>query len=71
LGVGRRADHSALQNYIVLKNSVIEAGLPIRKVKKEQNGRKSLRRLKPTAGCNGSKKRRTGLTLILLMWRIG
>jgi hypothetical protein len=25
-------------------------------VKKEQNGRKSLRRLKPTVGCNASKK---------------
>jgi hypothetical protein len=27
-------------------------------VKKEQNGRKSLRRLKPTVGCNASKRRR-------------
>jgi hypothetical protein len=27
-------------------------------VKKEQNGRKSLRRLKPTVGCNVSKRRR-------------
>jgi hypothetical protein len=26
-------------------------------VKKEQNGRKSLRRLKPTVGCNVSKRR--------------
>jgi hypothetical protein len=26
-------------------------------VKKEQNGRKSLRRLKPTVGCNASKRR--------------
>jgi len=25
-------------------------------VKKEQNGRKSLRRLKPTVGCNASKR---------------
>jgi hypothetical protein len=28
-------------------------------VKKEQNGRKSLRWLKPTVGCNASKRRRT------------
>jgi hypothetical protein len=27
-------------------------------VKKEQNGRVSLRRLKPTVGCNASKRRR-------------
>jgi len=27
-------------------------------VKKGQNGRKSLRRLKPTVGCNASKRRR-------------
>jgi hypothetical protein len=27
-------------------------------VKKEQNGRKSLRRLKPTVGCKISKRRR-------------
>ena len=27
-------------------------------MKKEQNGRKSLRRLKPTVGCNASKRRR-------------
>jgi hypothetical protein len=27
-------------------------------VKKEQNGRKSLRRLKPTVGCNAIKRRR-------------
>jgi hypothetical protein len=27
-------------------------------VKKEQNGRKSLTRLKPTVGCNASKRRR-------------
>jgi len=27
-------------------------------VKKEQNGRESLRRLKPTLGCNASKRRR-------------
>jgi hypothetical protein len=27
-------------------------------VKKEQNGRESLRRLKPTVGCNASKRRR-------------
>jgi hypothetical protein len=26
-------------------------------VKKEQNGRKSLRRLKPTVGCNANKRR--------------
>jgi hypothetical protein len=29
-------------------------------VKKEQNGRKSLRRLKPIVGCNASKRRRRG-----------
>jgi hypothetical protein len=29
-------------------------------VKKEQNGRKSLRRLKPTVGCNANKRRRCG-----------
>jgi hypothetical protein len=27
-------------------------------LKKEQNGRKSLRSLKPTVGCNASKRRR-------------
>jgi hypothetical protein len=27
-------------------------------IKKEQNGRKSLRRLKPIVGCNASKRRR-------------
>jgi hypothetical protein len=27
-------------------------------LKKEQNGRKSQRRLKPTVGCNASKRRR-------------
>jgi hypothetical protein len=27
-------------------------------MKKGQNGRKSLRRLKPTVGCNGSKRRK-------------
>jgi hypothetical protein len=27
-------------------------------VKKEQNGRESLRRLKPIVGCNASKRRR-------------
>ena len=27
-------------------------------MKKEQNGRKSVRRLKPTVGCNASKRRR-------------
>jgi hypothetical protein len=27
-------------------------------VKKEQNGRKSLRRLKPTVSCNASKKKK-------------
>jgi hypothetical protein len=27
-------------------------------VKKGQNGRKSLRRLKPTVGCNASKRRK-------------
>jgi hypothetical protein len=27
-------------------------------VKKEQNGRKSLRRLKPTVGCKASRRRR-------------
>jgi hypothetical protein len=32
-------------------------------VKKEQNGRKSLRRLKHTVGCNASKKRRIVSTL--------
>jgi len=30
-------------------------------VKKGQNGRKSLRRLKPTVGCNASKRRRRGI----------
>jgi hypothetical protein len=29
-------------------------------VKKEQNGRKILRRLKPTVGCNATKRRRSG-----------
>jgi len=32
-------------------------------VKKEQNGRKSLRRRKPTVGCNTSKRRIYYLTL--------
>jgi len=27
-------------------------------VKKEQNGRKSLRRLKPTVGCNANKRKK-------------
>jgi len=35
-------------------------------VKKEQNGTKSLRRLKPTVGCNASKRRRQ-LCLFLLL----
>jgi hypothetical protein len=30
-------------------------------VRKGQNGRKLLRRLKPTVGCNGSKRRRSEL----------
>jgi hypothetical protein len=30
-------------------------------VKKELNGRKSLRRLKPTVGCNASKRRRRNI----------
>jgi hypothetical protein len=30
-------------------------------VKKEQNGRESLRRLKPTVGCNASKRRRRSI----------
>jgi hypothetical protein len=32
-------------------------------VKKEQYGRKSLRRLKPTVGCNASKRRRRRMAL--------
>jgi hypothetical protein len=32
-------------------------------VKKEQNGRKSLRRLKPAVGCNASKRRRRKVIL--------
>jgi hypothetical protein len=31
-------------------------------VKKRNNGRKSLRRLKPTVGCNASKRRRRRTT---------
>jgi len=33
-------------------------------VKKEQNGRKSLRRLKPTVGCNATKRRRRRIVWI-------
>jgi len=36
-------------------------------VKKEHNGRKSPRRLKPIVGCNASKRRRS----ISMLWRIG
>jgi hypothetical protein len=41
-------------------------------VKKEQNRRKSLSRLKPTVGCNASKRRRTDIhkvpvTLVLFV----
>ena len=32
-------------------------------MKKGQNGRKSLRRLKPTVGCNDSKRRRRSLVI--------
>jgi len=32
-------------------------------VRKEQDGRKSLRRLKPTVGCNAIKRRRKKYTL--------
>ena len=32
-------------------------------MKKEQNGRKSLRRLKPTVGCNDSKRRRRNMSV--------
>jgi hypothetical protein len=35
-------------------------------VKKEQNGRGSLRRLKPTVGCNGSKRRRRRMNVPVL-----
>ena len=35
-------------------------------MKKEQNGRKSLRRLKPTVGCNASKRRRRSVHMPLL-----
>jgi len=35
-------------------------------VKKEQNGRKSLRRLKPTVGCNASKRRRKKKNLVTI-----
>jgi len=45
---------------------VIEAGLPLWKVKKEQNGRKSLRRLKPTVGCNAIKRRRRRRIIIII-----
>jgi hypothetical protein len=34
-------------------------------VKKEQNARKSLRRLKPTVGCNANKRRRITGTILL------
>jgi len=36
-------------------------------VKKEQNGRKSLRRLKPTVGCNASKRKNIIVHLIILI----
>ena len=36
-------------------------------MKKGQNGRKSLRRLKPTVGCNASKRRRRRSACIVLM----
>jgi hypothetical protein len=35
-------------------------------VEKEQNGRKSLRRLKPTVGCNGNKRIRKRYFSIIL-----
>jgi hypothetical protein len=35
-------------------------------MKKEQNGRKSLRRLKPTVGCNASGRRRRRRSMALL-----
>jgi hypothetical protein len=36
-------------------------------VKKQQNGRKSLRRLKPTVGCNASKSRRI-INFYTVLW---
>jgi hypothetical protein len=35
-------------------------------VKKGQNGRKSLRRLKPAVGCNVSKRRRRRMEIFLI-----
>jgi hypothetical protein len=35
-----------------------------RKQCKEQNGRKSVRRLKPTVGCNASKRRKRRYSII-------
>jgi len=41
-------------------------------VKKEQNGRESLRRLKPTVGCNASKRRRRNYdTFIIIIIILG
>jgi hypothetical protein len=36
-------------------------------VKKGQNGRKSLRRLKPTVGCNAGKRRRRRILIIVCL----
>jgi hypothetical protein len=41
-----------------------------RNVKKQRNGKESLRRLKPTAGCNASKRRRKIFHQVGIIYKI-
>ena len=49
--------------YIIAQYNTTLYGVITITVKKEQNGRESLRMLKPTVGCNVSKRKRRSKTI--------